>query len=78
MSNFKEIVEYVASAITDYPEDVEVVEEEDDGRVFLVLRVNSEDKGKVIGRQGRVVQSIRSLLRVAAVKEGVQVNLEIE
>jgi predicted RNA-binding protein YlqC (UPF0109 family) len=78
MSSFKEIVEYVASAITDHPEDVEVVEEEDDGRVFLVLRVNSEDKGKVIGRQGRVVQSIRSLLRVAAVKEGVQVNLEIE
>jgi len=68
----------VASAITDHPEDVEVVEEDDDGRVFLVLRVNSEDKGKVIGRQGRVVQSIRSLLRVAAVKEGVQVNLEIE
>ncbi len=68
----------MASAIADHPEDVEVVEEEDDGRVFLVLRVNSEDKGKVIGRQGRVVQSIRSLLRVAAVKEGVQVNLEIE
>ena len=68
----------MASAITDHPDDVEVVEEEDDGRVFLVLRVNSEDKGKVIGRQGRVVQSIRSLLRVAAVKEGVQVNLEIE
>ena len=68
----------MASAITDHPEDVEVVEEEDDGRVFLVLRVNSEDKGKVIGRQGRVVQSIRSLLRVAAVKAGVQVNLEVE
>jgi len=68
----------VASAITDHPDDVEVVEEEDDGRIFLVLRVNSEDKGKVIGRQGRVVQSIRSLLRVAAVKEGVQVNLEVE
>ena len=68
----------MASAITDHPEDVKVEEEEDDGRVFLVLRVNSEDKGKVIGRQGRVVQSIRSLLRVAAVKEGVQVNLEIE
>ena len=68
----------MASAITDHPEDVEVVEEDDDGRVFLVLRVNSEDKGKVIGRQGRVVQSIRSLLRVAAVKEGVQVNLEVE
>ena len=50
----------MASAITDHPEDVEVVEEEDDGRDFLVLRVNSEDKGKVIGRQGRVVQTIRS------------------
>ena len=78
MANFKQIVEYIASSLTDHPEDVEIVEEEDDGRVFLVLRVNPEDKGKIIGRQGRVVQSIRALLRVAAVKEGVQINLEIE
>ena len=79
MSNFKQIVEYIASPLADHPEDVEVLEEKgDDGRVFLILRVNLEDKGKVIGRQGRVVQSMRSLLRVAAVKKGVQVNLEIE
>jgi predicted RNA-binding protein YlqC (UPF0109 family) len=78
MANFKQIVEYVASSLTDHPEDVEILEEEDDGRVFLVLRVNPEDKGKIIGRQGRVVQSIRALLRVAAVKKGVQINLEIE
>ena len=78
MANFKQIVEYITSSLTDHPEDVEILEEEDDGRVFLVLRVNPEDKGKIIGRQGRVVQSIRALLRVAAVKEGVQINLEIE
>jgi len=78
MANFKQIVEYITSSLTDHPEDVEILEEEDDGRVFLVLRVNPEDKGRIIGRQGRVVQSIRALLRVAAVKEGVQINLEIE
>ena len=78
MANFKQIVEYITSSLTDHPEDVEILEEEDDGRVFLVLRVNPEDKGRIRGRQGRVVQSIRALLRVAAVKEGVQINLEIE
>ena len=44
----------------------------------MTLKVHPDDKGKVIGRQGRVAQSIRSLLRVAAVKEGVHANLDID
>ena len=73
----KELVEYVAKSIASSPDDVRVTEEEVDGRIILRLEVADEDKGKVIGRQGRVVQSIRVLLRVAAVKRGTRAVLEI-
>ena len=73
----KELVEYVAKSIVSSPDDVRVTEEEENGRVILRLEVADEDKGKVIGRQGRVAQSIRVLLRVAAVKRGTRAVLEI-
>ena len=79
MSSLKELVEYIARSIGAHPDDVEVIEEDNDrGRLFLTLKVHPDDKGKVIGRQGRVAQSMRSLLRVAAVKEGVHANLDID
>ena len=73
----KELVEYIAKSIATYPDDVKVTEEEEDGRLVVRLEVAPDDKGKVIGRQGRVAQSIRVLLRVAAVKEGTRAVLEI-
>ena len=73
----KELVEYIARSIASEPEEVKVTEEEDDGRIILRLEVAPDDKGKVIGRQGRVAQSIRVLLRVAAVKQGTHATLEI-
>ena len=73
----KEFVEYIAKSIASNPDDVRVTEEEESGRIILRLEVADEDKGKVIGRQGRVAQSIRMLLRVAAVKQGTRAILEI-
>ena len=73
----KELVEYIAMSIASQPDEVKVTEEEDGGRVLLRLEVAPDDKGKVIGRQGRVAQSIRVLLRVAAVKQGTRASLEI-
>ena len=73
----KELVEYIAKAIADNPDAVVVTETEEDDRILLRLEVAPEDKGKVIGREGRVVQAMRTLLRVAAVKKGVRANLEI-
>ena len=75
----KELVEYIAKSIAAYPEEVKVTEEEDeeDGRIILRLEVAPDDKRKIIGRQGRVAQSIRTLLRVAAVKQGTRAILEI-
>ncbi len=73
----KELVEYIAKAIASYPDDVKVTESEEDGEVVIRLEVNPEDKGRVIGRQGRVAQAMRTLIRVAAVKEDARANLEI-
>ena len=60
----KELVEYIAKAIAASPDDVKVTEgEAEDGRLVLTLDVAPDDKGKVIGRQGRVAQAMRVMLR---------------
>lgn len=74
----KPLVEYIAQSIASNPDEVRVTEDWDEDRVYVRLQVAPEDKGKVIGRDGRVAQSIRSLLRVAAVKQDVHTVLEIE
>jgi predicted RNA-binding protein YlqC (UPF0109 family) len=73
----KELVEYIARAIVSAPNDVKVTEETDSGGVVIKLDVNAEDKGRVIGKQGRVAEAMRTLLRVVATKEGTRVRLEI-
>ena len=73
----KELIEYIAKSLASKPEDVKVTEEVEDDRVVLRLEVADEDKGKIIGRQGRVAQAMRVLLRVAAVKNGTRAVLEI-
>lgn len=77
-TEMREMVEYVARALASNPDAVKVTEEEDGGRTIIRLEVDDKDKGKVIGRDGRVAQSLRSLLRVAAVKAGTRISLEIE
>jgi predicted RNA-binding protein YlqC (UPF0109 family) len=73
----KELVEYIAKSIVNVPEDVVITEEETEEGLTLKLQVNDEDKGRIIGRQGRVAQAMRTLLRVKAAKAGTKVNLEI-
>jgi len=73
----KELIEYIAKAIADNPDQVVVTESQEEDRVVIKLEVAPEDKGKVIGREGRVVQAMRTLLRMAAVKQGTRAILEI-
>ena len=74
----KELIEYIARSLASKPEEVRVTEVEDeDGQIILRLEVADEDKGKIIGRQGRVAQAMRVLLRVRAVKEDTRASLEI-
>ncbi len=73
----KELVEFSAKSIVNAPDDVVVTEEESEEGLTLKLQVNDEDKGRIIGKQGRVAQAMRTLLRVKAAKAGTRVNLEI-
>ena len=73
----KDLIEYVAKAIAHNPEAVKVTELEEDGRKVIQLEVAPEDKGRVIGKEGRVAEAMRTLLRVAAVKHGTRAVLQI-
>jgi len=73
----KELIEFIAKAIVNNPDDVVVTEEQSEGGVLLKLQVNQEDMGRVIGKQGRVVQAMRTLLRVIAAKAGTRVELVV-
>ena len=73
----KELVEYVAKSIVNAPEAVEVTEETDERGLVLKLTVADDDKGRVIGKQGRIAGAMRTLLRVKAAKQGIKVTLEI-
>ncbi len=73
----KELVEYIAKSIVDAPDNVQVEEETNEDGLTLKLQVADEDKGRVIGKQGRIAEAIRTLLRVKAAKAGTKVRLEI-
>ena len=77
MNGMKDLIEYVAKALVDNPEEVRVTEERDGDRIVLRLLVAEPDMGKVIGKQGRIAQAMRTLLKVAAVKRGERAVLEI-
>jgi uncharacterized protein len=73
----RELIEYVATSLVNNPEQVQVVEVDEDGVLVYQLQVAPEDMGKVIGRQGRIANALRSLLKVASVREGRRAILEI-
>ncbi len=76
-SMMAETVEYLAKGLVDKPDEVRVEEHEDDGRIVVRLDVAEEDWGKVIGKNGRIATALRSMLKVAAVREDVRASLEI-
>ncbi len=73
----QELIEYIAKSLASKPDEVKVTTTKEEDRIVLKLQVADEDKGKIIGRQGRVAQAMRTLLRVAAVKDGTKAVLEI-
>jgi hypothetical protein len=78
ITNDQEFLEYVAKAIVDNPDDVQVDRKVDEMGVLLSLRVNAQDMGVVVGKAGSTAKSIRSLLRIVGVKNNARVNLKIE
>ncbi len=73
----KELVEYIAKSIVNDPDKVVVTEETNEQGITLKLQVADEDKGRVIGKQGRIAEAMRTLIRVKAAKNGTRATLEI-
>ncbi len=73
----KELIEYIAKSIVNEPDEVVVTEETGETGTTFKLQVADEDKGRVIGKQGRVAEAMRTLLRVTAAKAGTRASLEI-
>ena len=73
----KDLLAYVARQLVDLPEQVEVREIEGERSIILELRVAPEDMGKVIGRQGKTAQAIRTLVKAAGLRDGKRVMVEI-
>ena len=73
----KELVEVIAKALVDNPDEVVVTESENDDELVIELKVAPSDMGKVIGRQGRIAKEIRTLMRSVAQRQGTKVSVEI-
>ena len=73
----KELVEVIAKALVDNPDEVVVTETQKDEEIVIELKVAAADMGKVIGRQGRIAKEIRTLIRSVAQRSGKRVSVEI-
>lgn len=73
----KELVRIIATSLVDHPEQVEVTERETDKALVIELKVAPEDMGKVIGKQGRIAKSIRTVVKAAATKDDRKVVVDI-
>ena len=74
----RELLEYLARALVDEPDRVQVEEfEEDDGTLVLELSVGDDDYGQIIGRGGRTAQALRTVIKAAAVKDNRRVLVDI-
>lgn len=73
----KELVEVIAQSLVDNPEQVEVIETVKESEILLELKVAPDDMGKVIGKQGRIAKSIRTVVKAAASKDDKKVIVEI-
>jgi hypothetical protein len=73
----KDLIEYIAKSLVEHPEDVRVTESGKGSRTRIELSVAKDDMGRVIGKGGKVANSIRALLKVAAERAGKQVILDV-
>jgi len=73
----KALIEFIAKSLVEHPEQVEVQESGNDDHIRIELSVAKDDMGRVIGKGGKVANSIRAILRVAAEREGKQVTLDV-
>ena len=76
--NMKELVEVIAKALVDHPEEVKVTETEREDAILVELSVAPADMGKVIGKSGKIAKAIRSVVKAASVESEKKVIVEID
>ena len=73
----KDTLEYIVTSIVDKPDAVKIDEQESDGIINFIITVAKEDMGKVIGKEGKVIRSIRNIMKIKAMKQNIRVNISI-
>ena len=73
----KDTLSYLVRALVDNPESVQIDETEDDGVVNLTITVAKDDMGRVIGKEGKVIRSIRNIMKVKAIKENKRISVSL-
>lgn len=73
----KKALEYIVTSITDYPDKVQIDEQENQNSVQFTISVASEDMGKVIGKEGKVIRAIRNVMKIPAIKANVHVSIQL-
>lgn len=73
----KKALEYILLSIVDNPDKVSIEEREENGIVNFTVKVAKEDMGKVIGKNGKIIRSIRNVLKIPAIKQNKKINIEL-
>jgi uncharacterized protein len=73
----KKALEYIISQIVDNPEKVEIKEQEDQGMINFTITVAPADMGRIIGKNGKVIRSIRNVIKISAIKQNKKINIAL-
>jgi predicted RNA-binding protein YlqC (UPF0109 family) len=73
----KDTLQFLVTQIVDHPEEAVIEEVTENGRTVLTIKVNAEDMGKIIGKQGRIIRSLRDLIKLIAAKNGTFVDVMV-
>lgn len=73
----KDTLLFIVSSIVDYPDDVRIEEQDIEGVNNLIINVHKEDMGKIIGKEGKIIRSIRNIMKIKAMKHGIRINVTI-
>lgn len=75
--NMKEFIEYILQQLVMHPDELKVTEDDQNGFITYHIEVSEDDMGLVIGKQGRTIRSVRSLVKAKAIKDGVRIRVEL-
>jgi uncharacterized protein len=73
----KDTLEFLLKEIVDHPDEIKIVESIEEGKTILTIQANQEDIGKIVGKQGRIIKSIRNLIKLIAAKHNAYVDIII-